>query len=162
MTCVPDSVSCDAFSTDQIQRPGGGFQFCKVVCRLHGWRGPICADDLDTLTGWCCCRVHPYCVLFIYLFVPDSLFTYSCSLLYLPPYLDIWQGHSLLPPLSREMQFPVNTGLVARCKESTDAMEGSHVVTCVDGEWDHPLPWCTKTSDKLDFDGENALRSLRD
>ena len=43
--------SYDSYSTDQIQRPGGGFQFCKVVCRSHGWRGPICADDLDTLTG---------------------------------------------------------------------------------------------------------------
>ena len=98
--------------------------------------------------------------LFLILFVADSLFTYSCPLLYLPPGLDIWQGHSPLAPLSGGRQYPVDTQLVARCKDRTDAMEGSHVVTCVDGEWDHPLPWCSKTSDKLDFDGENAVISL--
>ena len=30
---------------------GGGVQFCKVVCGASVWRGPICADSLDTLTG---------------------------------------------------------------------------------------------------------------
>ena len=104
----------------------------------------------------------PYFVSYPSLFVADSIFTYSCPLLYLPPGLDIWQGHSLQTPLSQGRNYPVDTQLVARCKDRTDAMEGSHVMTCVDWEWDHPLPWCSKTSDKLDFDGENAFGSLRD
>ena len=37
--------------TNQVQRLGGGAQFCKVQCRSNGWRGPICADSSDTLTG---------------------------------------------------------------------------------------------------------------
>ena len=89
--------------------------------------------------------------------IPDSLFTFPCTLLHLPPDLEIWQGHSLLTTLSGENQFPVDTRLVARCKDRTDAVEGSQVMTCMDGVWDNSLPWCIKTSDRLDFDGENAV-----
>ena len=134
MICSSGLISHDFTVTDQIQRPGGGFQFCKVVCRSRGWRGPICADDLDTLKGWCSCIVYHYFVLILSLLVTDSLFTYSCPLLYLPPGLDIWQGHSLLTPLSQGRQYPVDTQLVARCSDRTDAMQGSHVITCKDGE----------------------------
>jgi hypothetical protein len=81
------------------------------------------------------------------------------TLLYLPNRLEIRQDHSLLTPLTSERQFPPDTQLVARCKDQTDAMEGSHVVSCKDGECDHPLPWCSKTSDRLDFDGTNAVNT---
>ena len=51
------------------------------------------------------------------------------------------------------MEYAADTQLVAQCKDTTDAMEGSPVMTCVDGAWDQPMPWCSKTSDRQHFDG---------
>ena len=139
----------------QVQRQGVGRQFCKVVCRNAGWRGPICADSIDTLTG----HLHTTCtVQELLLSFPDSLFNFPCTLLYLPPDLDVWHGHSLLSDISRERQYPVGTELLTRCKDHTDAIEGSNVITCVDGEWDHQMPWCSKTSGRINFDGEDAVK----
>ena len=87
----------------------------------------------------------------------DSLFDFPCSLLYLPPNLDIWHGHSLLSEISRERQYPAGTELLTRCKDHTDALEGSTVISCVDGEWDHQMPWCTKTAGRDNFDGEEKV-----
>ena len=127
------------------------------MCGATGWRGPICADTPDTLTGSSQNQIVKLVTSEPILTIPDSLFAYPCTLLHLPPDLEIWRGHSLLTTLSRENQFPVDTRLVARCKDRTDAVEGSQVMTCMDGEWDNPLPWCVKTSDRLDFDGETAV-----
>ena len=85
----------------------------------------------------------------------DSLFDYPCKLHYLPPDLELRHGHSLLSPLPHLLEYPADTQLVARCKDQTAAMEGSAVMSCKDGVWDHPLPRCRKTYDREEFDGEN-------
>jgi len=117
----------------QIKSDSGGFEFCKILCRNGHWRGPVCQTEIGD--------------------IKDNMFEVGCTLPFIPSYLEVRQKHELIKQKSKELlEFPIGSELISRCSNQNQAMLGLSKMKCIDGKWDHSLPFCYNTSTRAHFD----------